>query len=241
MLGISTGTLDETDVNKSIKKISALNVSGIELMFLFEESFTKQKFTETSFELLKRFKFRTIHAPALYDYRKKEKLLEGLYGFYKKIKAEYIVFHAVEPGLLEPAMKFDWNICIENLPKRAHFTHEKIKNFLEKDVGGVLDVSHALEYSAKELVKLISLFKEKIRGIHLSYNKNGLAHQPLHFWKNEINNLEILKGFNCPIIIETNYKYGNVLKKELKFVKRFLNPELSHFADMNQAKTPGLH
>lgn len=222
MLGVSTGTLDETDANKSIKEISALDVSGIEIMLPFEESFTKQKFTETSFGLLKRFKFRTIHAPMLYDYRKKEKLLKGLYDFYKKVNAKYIVFHAVDPELLKPVMEFNWNICIENLMKRSHFTPEKIKKFLEKGIGLVLDVSHAFEHSDKELIKLIGLFKEKIRGMHLSYSKNSLTHQPLHFWKNEINKLEILKEFSCPIVIETSYKHGNVLKKEVEFVKQFL-------------------
>lgn len=226
------------NLNKDILRCSKLDIDGVEIILGTLPEINTFKPTKQTLKFLKTLDYNTIHAPfhlnndreRIYykNSSKYKKLLEKLHKLYDKINAHNIIFHTnliKNFKLLKPG---NYQYSIENsmgsVYTIAHYREILINNPYLKIV---LDTTHSLEHSQTELKELIKNFKKRIIYIHLSGYENKRFHIPLHMLKNKssLKLVSPVKKLNVPIVIETwiGKKDINLFKKEVSFVKKWLN------------------
>ena len=233
IIGISTGTVykEGSKVGERLLKIKEgrYDVRGIEICFGTVEEFNEfiQEEKEHT-EFIMSFHKRGIHAPVdlrEYDVKTQKKILDEVHAFYKRIDASYIVFHPYVDFDINLVKGKDWTVFIENLLPLKNVPVETLKKIMDENPGFMimLDTCHALTYSREYFTKFLSVFKDRIGGVHLSTDEGEEGHSPLCMSKGKtLELLEKLKELDCPWIIETwGTKYSDDLKKEVHFVKSF--------------------
>ncbi|TKJ17671.1 hypothetical protein CEE44_04025 [Candidatus Woesearchaeota archaeon B3_Woes] len=222
------------DFNKSIKRVSKLDIDGFEFLVGDARDLLKFKIKKSSIKILKDLDFNTVHAP--FDLGGKEmlfsknnatkKILDKLYHIYDKIDAVNLNIHPQQITNFKVFNIKDYQHSIENMEKYHGF---KIKDYAKilKDNESfklVLDTSHSSEEGT--INNLFKRFRKDIIYSHLSASYFNHLHLPLHSLRLEyIKGLEIIKKGKFPIVLESQIGAKDIdeYEKEISFVRKWLN------------------
>lgn len=237
----STGNLYKSfsSIHKKIDFCSDLDVDGIELLFAYAQDLLKFKLKKSQLAKLRKFKYNTIHLPFYKDKKKNyfywfntkdcKKLMYKAYSIAKQINAVNLNMHANQlknPKLMDDFKDLDYTF--ENITEKYRYTISDYKKVLKQNprANFLFDVSHGIR--TNQLEDIAKNFKNKIKFIHLSGAKGPKDDHYLLYKFNHPNKkrLELVKTFDCPVIIEAGREKGVNLsdfKKEINYVKKWLN------------------
>jgi len=234
ILGISTSVFYKSDIDQFshrafdiIRKCScnAVEISCIDFRNI-------KRVEKLELELLKGFKYKSLHAPGLnFEYRKNKEttdVLDKISQLYEKFKFDYIILHPDRVENWDVLEKYKHlPIAIENMDSRKETgkSVEQLKPIFKKiDIKMLLDLLHccSIDTSLNNVRKMYNEFKSRIIEFHISGqgNKPGL-HRPLYRNKQD----EIINAIpegNIPIIIESVVMKSEDIIKEVNYIRKKL-------------------
>ncbi|MBR9691930.1 hypothetical protein GOV06_04030 [Candidatus Woesearchaeota archaeon] len=213
------------------------NIDGVELQFVNVEKVMKFKFTKKELNFLRKLRFNTIHAPLhlkegvhmkWYNNKKCKGILKKVHEMYDQIGACNIVFHPNQVKdfkLLKPNPGYQYSI--ETATPRHKL---KIADYKKVFRGNphlklVLDTTHLVENSKRDIPAFVKEFEDKIIYTHLSAAGDGFYHTPLHMVEEKhLKFLESIKKLKSPVILESMGRLPvSQYNKEIRFVRKWLN------------------
>ncbi len=228
---ISTGNFwdgkNPLDNLEAIKKITKLDVDGIEITFA-DPKLLEGFFSNEVRNLLQKFKIIGMHMPAV-KYQKNDKvrdIIKKCYCIYRLIKADYAILHL---NWLKDSDLFRgtrWNIVIENGGSKHGYLVKEMQEFLKKNrrFKMVLDVNHA--YESDEIGEYVKKLKNKIYAVNLGGGEipDAAGHKLFcRAPKEYIASCEPIKKLDCPIVIESNWGSDpKSMNKEIAFIRKWL-------------------
>jgi len=210
--------------------ISNLDIDGVE--YTYGRYYDERKPTAKDFDILKNYKYNSIHAPFRLSLDLMEKnefdlVINKVVVDYKEMNSKHIVFH---PGIVLPSELPKLGYVTENLnPKkgknRPRLGFEKILTE-RKDWGLCLDASHAYDWGEEETGRIVKEWKHRIKAVHFSNNRYHVDHEPfVKVSKSFLRSIEPLKELDVPFVIEEGSHFTELgdVKKEIKRVRDILS------------------
>lgn len=226
MILLNTGLFARKDMSQSIKLISGLDVDGIEIGASFLDLLMDFRLSQESFSILRSFKYKSLHAPVNFKYRKDRftrDVVHKIKQVHDLVDAEYVVFHphSIEDyGLLKES---SIPLALENDREVHGLDCDGMKKLVfENDTGFVLDTAHAMSFSEEEVKRLIDRLSDRIVAVHLSTRVDGRDHMPLHKSKELLHVLEPVRSLDCPFVLEVWHSFKDVISEEISFVRDWL-------------------
>jgi hypothetical protein len=240
-LGFAVSNLsdDSNDLVRNIEKVLELDNEAFELSLTRVEKL-KQKFTNKTFDLIKKFKYRSIHTlvkdsnlkNVYYPSREYSKWKETYDFLIQKINPNALVFH---PDLIKD---FEWLnkeygslIAFENLDKEKKFglTIKDLDIVFDKckKAKFVFDLNHL--YTNDKSMKSASIFYNHFKSRITHYHISGFGgfHDCFCRTKEDV----ILTGISdltLPLIHEGNALEKNLIEEESEYILKRLNKLKSH-------------
>lgn len=226
-LGYATGIFHFYDISlkEKIRSILEVQDDAIELGFVRSERLNEY-FDDEVFELVKKFKYRSIHAPTVgvtYPSKEAESIIEKVVFIAEKIEADTVLFH---PDVIK---NFDWIneklgdlLSFENMDSKKSYG-KSIKDLEDiftrsPQAKWVFDVNHL--YTINKSMDQAEYYRERFGSRLCHYHLSGYGgfHTCLSVSKEDI----ILKGitdFSKPIIHEGAVKnMKDIIKDEHQYI-----------------------
>jgi hypothetical protein len=225
-LGFSTGCLYKTQLSleDKLKIFLDAGANAVELSFATEEELLNFRPTEKDDELLKQFKYISVHAP--WKGEVTQKTVEKLVGLRQRYLARAIILH---PDVYDPELLRDVSmpLLIENMDAhKATGKDAQYFNSIRKNAQYCycFDVQHAYEQDPvmKEAKNIIRAMTPRIRQMHVSGESSLNRHVPVYRARNQDDINKILKiGIECPKILEGVLDSPAEAAKEMNYIKQF--------------------
>ncbi len=235
-LGYSTGVFWNYDISlkEKVKLLLEIDQEAIEVMFNKPEALSQIPDSET-LDLIKKFKYRSIHAPMKevhYSQAKCEDLIDKLLLIAETIEAHTILFHPVN---IEDhkwlGNKVGNIIAFENMDNRQHFgkTVKDLKSVYDKvpHAKWVFDVNHL--YTHNPTLSKVNLYQKALgkRLCHYHFSGFGSFHDCISITKENVM-FSGITDLTKPIISEgSDKKMKDVIKKEHKYILDYLSRDRS--------------
>ena len=234
-IGFSTEAFYKWEVSKNeiIDILSSLGTNSIELLYPTTESLFSDRLSNDSIQKLNEFDFISLHAPFLnVKYKQNNensRILSELNAIAEKVDVKVVVFH---PDLVEDFSLLSTSglpVAIENMDprkKRGKDVNDLQSIFEEfPKFGMVYDICHLslVDPTLEEGEKMIEIFKDRIKEIHLSgIGKENESHVLLSESKNGDELLEHSRLLKAPKIIEGVFpsKDKKFIEQEIKFISK---------------------
>lgn len=227
-LGYSTGGKSKISLKKRVKKILDVEDFAIEVSFIAPDRL-KEKISDKTIDLIKNFKYVSVHAPArevAYPSKKDAWVIKSLKEIVQRIKPHTVLFH---PNNI---LDFDWLnnefgslVSFENMDKRKKFgkTVKDLKQVFKKSPQAkfVFDINHL--YTVNSKIDLVGKFHAQFgkRLCHYHLSAYGGWHTCFCL-TNEDFLLKRIIDFSKPIIHEGSVIDKNLIEKENEYIlKRF--------------------
>ncbi|MDD3647418.1 MAG: hypothetical protein PHS44_02860 [Candidatus Dojkabacteria bacterium] len=237
-IGFSTGSFHKITANKNSNKVLQyllkLGCNTVELSSL--DISEVQNIQNIDIQLLEKFKYRFLHAPALdfkYDQGKETyRILDKLLELQQKYKFDSIGLH--------PDRVTDWSVfgdythlplAIENMNSRKNTgkTVEDINILITKyGFKFLFDIQHCFSCDPKgDLAdQFYAHLGNDIVEIHISGYKGDNYKHTLSHKNNQENILAKIRDMKLPIVIESPAPSLSEIEKELSYIREFLSKHL---------------
>jgi hypothetical protein len=232
-IGFSTGSLYKLNISmdENVALLHSLGMEAIELSFATPKELFSYKPTLETQNILKNFRYISIHAPwknvGYSSGPKTEKLLHKLNYLCSKMHVKGVVLHPDTILDFQNIAKTKFPFLMENLAKKKYSDDSKQFEILKEkyDFGFVLDVQHAyLKDPSMELAeKLFKVMGNKLRQLHVSGGSASESHSLIHLSNNKEAIENFLKEHNKVHWILEGIVEKDVLprlKKELEYLKK---------------------
>lgn len=236
---ISNTTEKSEDLTRKIE--NALNISdeAIELSLTRDTKFN-QPFTQETFDLLNKFKYKSIHAPVRdsnlnginYPSKLGNTLLDIIDTIAKNINPTAILFH---PDVVE---SFDYlnsrygsTLAFENMDITKSFgkTLVELEEVFKKSPQAkwVFDINHIYtnDKSMKSAKEFYDAFKDRVTHYHVS--SLGKAHDCFYNTHEDII-LEGIQNLDMPMIHEGNAIDRGMGLEEFRYIEGYLQKKFRH-------------
>jgi hypothetical protein len=221
-LGFSTGSLHKVYENiskENFEVFRSLGCNAIEIYCLDDKDLEKL-ILEIKPGDLGGFSYVSLHAPMITNIETLELLQKAHDIFHFNL----VVIHPDEIESWNIFSKFTFPFAIENMDWKKEIGKylESMQDIFSKiDAPMVFDVNHCYtnDPSLRLAHDMAEMFKDKIKEIHLSGFEK--YHEPL-FKTKQLEILQAIPDKNVPIIIESECETIEDVKKELDYIKKFL-------------------
>lgn len=230
---VSSTSEDPEDLFKKIDQIARQQTDVIELSLTREEKF-RHKFTSKIIDSIKRFKYRSIHAPTLdinlkplrYPDNTTDKLLGVVDDLVSSINPSVILFH---PDIVDDFgylnKKYGSTIAFENMDSKKSFgrTVEEMKQVFERSPHArwVFDVNHL--YTNDNSMKSAKLFQIAFKDRLVHYHISGFGGRHGCFCRtHEDIILTAVNDLTKPLVHEGNPLGENLFEEETDYIKNIL-------------------
>ena len=228
-IGFSTGVLNRAlniPIREVIKICREINCNAIEINCNNPEKISELQNIKSGD--LQSFEYISIHAPKIIykDNKNAREILKKIEKKNIELNSQFVIIHPDMVKNWKIFEDYNFKIAIENMDnnKPAYRSIKEIKKLIqEKNYKAVLDLNHCYvnDNSLKLAENFFDRLNDKIIELHLSgYVK---LHDPL-FKTKQLKILETIpKEKNIPIIIESHCANKEEMRKELNYIKNFLN------------------
>ncbi|MBM3200502.1 hypothetical protein FJZ53_06190 [Candidatus Woesearchaeota archaeon] len=226
---VATGCFYKLECSDDYKidLIKDLDVDGLEITFASAEEVKKFSLSEESEAYVKSLSWNSVHAPFKYTFdksKKSEKIIKLMENIYSKTCSKNLVVHPDRIDDFSRILGRGMSVSTENL---IRYETNKLEDLLKnhKNLGIVLDLTHAACNSLDEIEKLYGLFHDKITEIHCSAHTDGKRHQLFHKATEEyLAKSSIVKSLDVPLVIELELPEDvtvSVVREEVEFLKKW--------------------
>ncbi|MBU0535352.1 MAG: hypothetical protein KKE20_00135 [Nanoarchaeota archaeon] len=218
------------DIDRILSLITplGLDIDGVMLCLWDYTDLSIMKISDSSFDIMKKMNFNSIHAPVA-DFRddaETRKLLDDIKELYDRIGAKQVVLHPYRIKDFSIIKNSGMNCVIEFMRPHKGLEIDYYSRILEENdhLGFSHDLSHAAQFSNEMITEVFDRFRKRIRQVHVSFADKETRHRPMFYATPEfLKAADCVRHIDAEFVIESMMTEPEEIKKECAFCRKWLS------------------